>query len=131
MRAGWRYDRLGSAPVSTPAVKWMLSRSWKTPASYSLGAQRDLQIAHSPQAAPCTCPQVLHCVMYPRVQFTLPIFAMDMVGFGGRVSLCIADLCPIRDGPQVPTPRWALLFEHTQSYSWQLRLANHPSCLPW
>jgi hypothetical protein len=53
--------------------------------------------------------------MYPHVQFTLPIFAMDMVGFGGRVSLCIADLCPIRDGPQVPTPCLASALEHNHT----------------
>jgi hypothetical protein len=59
--------------------------------------------------------EVLHCVMFPRVDYDLPIFAMDMVGFGGRVTLCIADLCPIRDNPQVlpPSP-----FDLSHGESW-------------
>jgi len=43
--------------------------------------------------------EVLHVMMYPRVEFNLPLYAVDMVGFGGRVTLCIADLSPGREGP--------------------------------
>ncbi|EIE26217.1 ferredoxin-dependent bilin reductase [Coccomyxa subellipsoidea C-169] len=39
--------------------------------------------------------QVLHCVLYPHLDYDLPILSFDMVGSeGGRVSLAIADPCP-------------------------------------
>lgn len=40
--------------------------------------------------------QVLHCVLYPRLEYDLPILSFDMVGSegSGRVSLAIADPCP-------------------------------------
>jgi len=40
--------------------------------------------------------EVLHCVMYPWPNSPLPIFAADLVAFGGRVTLCIADTSPTR-----------------------------------
>ena len=38
--------------------------------------------------------EVLHCVMYPWPDAPLPMFAADLVAFGGRVTLCIADASP-------------------------------------
>jgi phycocyanobilin:ferredoxin oxidoreductase len=40
--------------------------------------------------------QVLHCVLYPRLEYDLPILSVDMVGSAatGRISLAIADPCP-------------------------------------
>ena len=42
--------------------------------------------------------EVLHCVMYPRARYSLPIFALDMVGLRGNVTFCIVDLAPTLDG---------------------------------
>ena len=38
--------------------------------------------------------QVLHCVMFPRLEYDLPILGMDMVGAKGRVSLAVIDPSP-------------------------------------
>ena len=37
---------------------------------------------------------VLHCVIYPHASVDVPIFAGDVVGFRGRMSLSIVDLAP-------------------------------------
>ena len=42
--------------------------------------------------------EVLHCVAYPWADVPAPIFAADLVAFGGRVTPCIAD-APPRRGP--------------------------------
>lgn len=39
--------------------------------------------------------QVLHCVMYPWVNYDLPILCMDLVAKDGVVSLGIIDPCPV------------------------------------
>lgn len=39
--------------------------------------------------------QVVHCVMYPRTDYDLPILSFDMVGNAGRVSLVCIDPCPV------------------------------------
>ena len=41
------------------------------------------------------CWQVLHCVLYPRLEYDVPILSLDMVGNeAGGVSLAIVDVCP-------------------------------------
>jgi phycocyanobilin:ferredoxin oxidoreductase len=45
---------------------------------------------------------VLHAVFYPRLDFDLPIFALDLVAAGGSVSLAIVDCCPVRPGLAIP-----------------------------
>lgn len=40
---------------------------------------------------------VFHCVMFPYPTIDLPILSMDLVSFDGRVSLAIADPCPVTD----------------------------------
>lgn len=39
---------------------------------------------------------ILHCVMFPRPEYELPIFGCDLVGGRGRISAAIADLSPVR-----------------------------------
>ena len=39
---------------------------------------------------------VLHCVIYPHASVDAPIFAGDVVGFRGRMSLSIVDLAPTK-----------------------------------
>ena len=37
----------------------------------------------------CICMQVLHCVMFPRREYELPIFGLDVVARGDKVPcLC-------------------------------------------
>lgn len=47
--------------------------------------------------------QVLHCVMYPRLEFDLPILSLDLVASSGRVTLAIIDPCPVSTSLQLPT----------------------------
>lgn len=46
---------------------------------------------------------VLHCVMFPRPSYALPIFGTDLVGGRGQISAAIADLSPISQDLQLPT----------------------------
>ena len=39
--------------------------------------------------------QVMHCVMYPNMEYDLPILSFDMVGRNGLVSLACIDACPV------------------------------------
>jgi phycocyanobilin:ferredoxin oxidoreductase len=38
---------------------------------------------------------ILHCVMFPRVEYALPMFGSDLVAGRGQVSAAIADLSPL------------------------------------
>jgi phycocyanobilin:ferredoxin oxidoreductase len=38
---------------------------------------------------------ILHCVMFPRPDYDLPMFGSDLVGGRGQISAAIADLSPI------------------------------------
>lgn len=38
---------------------------------------------------------ILHCVMFPRPEYALPMFGCDLVGGRGQISAAIADLSPI------------------------------------
>ena len=38
---------------------------------------------------------ILHCVMFPRPDFALPMFGCDLVGGRGQISAAIADLSPV------------------------------------
>ena len=44
--------------------------------------------------------EVLHVVLYPRARYALPIFCLDVVAFGGRVSFAIADASPVGEGEE-------------------------------
>jgi phycocyanobilin:ferredoxin oxidoreductase len=37
---------------------------------------------------------ILHCVMFPRAEYALPMFGCDLVGGRGQISAAIADLSP-------------------------------------
>ncbi|MGD1851387.1 MAG: phycocyanobilin:ferredoxin oxidoreductase [Cyanophyceae cyanobacterium] len=47
---------------------------------------------------------ILHCVMFPRPEFALPIFGADLVAGRGKLAMAIADLSPVRDQQQLPDP---------------------------
>lgn len=56
-------------------------------------------------------PQVIHCVMYPRREFDLPIVSMDMVGTAaGRVSLAVVDACPVALNRSLP-PQYVTIMQ--------------------
>lgn len=40
---------------------------------------------------------ILHCVMFPRPEYDLPMFGCDIVGGRGQVSAAIVDLSPVSD----------------------------------
>src|SRR4028118_1045603 len=37
---------------------------------------------------------ILHCVMFPRPEYALPMFGTDLVGGRGKISAAIVDLSP-------------------------------------
>lgn len=41
---------------------------------------------------------ILHCVMFPRPDYALPMFGCDLVGGRGQISAAIVDLSPVTDG---------------------------------
>lgn len=52
---------------------------------------------------------ILHCVVFPRPEYNLPIFGCDLVGGRGQISAAIADLSPVTsDGTLPETYRTAL-----------------------
>ena len=51
-------------------------------------------VLHRTERSKCAA-QVIHCVMYPRTEYDLPILSFDMVGNAGRVSLVCIDPCPV------------------------------------
>jgi len=45
---------------------------------------------------------ILHCVMFPRPDYHLPIFGCDLVGGRGQISAAIADLSPVSPDGRLP-----------------------------
>lgn len=45
---------------------------------------------------------ILHCVMFPRVEYDLPMFGCDLVGGRGQISAAIADLSPLSSPGTLP-----------------------------
>ena len=46
---------------------------------------------------------ILHCVMFPRPDYALPMFGCDLVGGRGQISAAIADLSPLSQDRSLPT----------------------------
>lgn len=46
---------------------------------------------------------ILHCVMFPRPDYALPMFGADLVGGRGQISAAIADLSPLSRDRHLPT----------------------------
>lgn len=73
--------------------------------------------SHRAASAP-VAPQIFHCVMYPNLDFDLPILSMDVVANNGRVSLAIIDPCPTSPNLQLPpvfesSVKWVALLLRT------------------
>lgn len=45
---------------------------------------------------------ILHCVMFPRSDYALPMFGTDLVGGRGQISAAIADLSPVSADRRLP-----------------------------
>ncbi|WP_264326375.1 phycocyanobilin:ferredoxin oxidoreductase [Romeriopsis navalis] len=45
---------------------------------------------------------ILHCVMFPRTEYALPMFGADIVGGRGRISMAITDLSPTSEDRILP-----------------------------
>jgi phycocyanobilin:ferredoxin oxidoreductase len=45
---------------------------------------------------------ILHCVMFPRPEYDLPMFGTDLVGGRGQISAAIADLSPTNPDRRLP-----------------------------
>ncbi len=45
---------------------------------------------------------ILHCVMFPRPEYDLPMFGCDLVGGRGQISAAIADLSPVHSDHSLP-----------------------------
>ncbi|MGD1911265.1 MAG: phycocyanobilin:ferredoxin oxidoreductase [Rivularia sp. (in: cyanobacteria)] len=46
---------------------------------------------------------ILHCVMFPRAEYDLPMFGCDLVGGKGQISAAIADLSPLHMRGTLPS----------------------------
>lgn len=46
---------------------------------------------------------ILHCVMFPRADYDLPMFGCDLVGGRGQISAAIVDLSPVRRDRTLPS----------------------------
>ena len=47
---------------------------------------------------------ILHCVMFPRVEYDIPMFGADLVGGRGQISAAIVDLSPTHLDRSLPLP---------------------------
>jgi phycocyanobilin:ferredoxin oxidoreductase len=54
---------------------------------------------------------ILHCVMFPRPEFDIPLFGCDLVGGRGQISAAIADLSPVNLDRSLPPDYHAALTE--------------------
>jgi phycocyanobilin:ferredoxin oxidoreductase len=63
---------------------------------------------------------ILHCVMFPRPEYPLPMFGCDLVGARGQISAAIADLSPT--SPDLTLP---------EVYRSALAATSAPHLPPW
>ncbi|CEJ42415.1 phycocyanobilin:ferredoxin oxidoreductase [Umezakia ovalisporum] len=52
---------------------------------------------------------ILHCVMFPRPEYDLPMFGCDVVGGRGQISAAIADLSPVDLEGKLPSSYYGKL----------------------
>ncbi|MGB7444951.1 MAG: phycocyanobilin:ferredoxin oxidoreductase [Coleofasciculaceae cyanobacterium] len=67
---------------------------------------------------------ILHCVMFPRPEYNLPMFGCDLVGARGQISAAIVDISPVNQNHTLPK-------EYHQSLQKLPQLQfSHPRDLP-
>lgn len=69
---------------------------------------------------------ILHCVIFPRPQYNLPIFGCDIVGGRGQISAAIADLSPVSADGHLPSA-----YEETLSQLPALQFSQPRDLPPW
>lgn len=67
---------------------------------------------------------ILHCVMFPRTEFDLPIFGADIVASRGQISAAIVDLSPVSPNHTLPDKYQQTLAQLT------VPQFDHPRALP-
>ena len=45
---------------------------------------------------------IMHCVMFPRTDYALPMFGTDLVGGRGQISAAVVDLSPLNSEKKLP-----------------------------
>ncbi|MEL7034244.1 MAG: phycocyanobilin:ferredoxin oxidoreductase [Cyanobacteria bacterium J06592_8] len=60
---------------------------------------------------------ILHCVMFPRINYALPMFGTDLVGGRGQISAAIVDLSPIYPKPNLPSEYQQVLSSLPNTFS--------------
>lgn len=63
---------------------------------------REFRKLHLELARVGTSLDILHCVMFPRPDYALPMFGTDLVGGRGQISAAIVDLSPTAADHQLP-----------------------------
>lgn len=69
---------------------------------------------------------ILHCVMFPRPEYNLPMFGCDLVAGKGEISAAIADLSPINAERRLPP-----LYQKSLSMLPQLKFNQPRELPPW
>jgi phycocyanobilin:ferredoxin oxidoreductase len=64
---------------------------------------------------------ILHCVMFPRSTYALPMFGTDLVGGRGQISAAIVDLSPTHEDRTLPAGYQAALRELPDPHFSQVR----------
>ncbi|OLP16235.1 phycocyanobilin:ferredoxin oxidoreductase [Leptolyngbya sp. 'hensonii'] len=67
---------------------------------------------------------ILHCVMFPRPDYALPMFGTDLVGSRGQIGAAIADLSPVSGDRALPASY------HTALAALPQVAFSHPRDLP-
>lgn len=69
---------------------------------------------------------ILHCVIFPRPEYDLPMFGCDLVGGRGQISAAIADLSPVTPDHQLPSA-----YQTTLSQLPSLEFSQPRELPPW
>jgi phycocyanobilin:ferredoxin oxidoreductase len=77
---------------------------------------RQFRKLHLELAKVGTTLDILHCVMFPRPEYALPMFGCDLVGGRGQISAAIADLSPLSSDCTLPP-----------EYTWRLQALPNPN----
>lgn len=64
---------------------------------------REFRKMHLELAKVGTSLDILHCVMFPRLEYSLPMFGCDIVAGKGQISAAIVDLSPLNSEKILPT----------------------------
>jgi len=69
---------------------------------------------------------ILHCVMFPRPEYALPMFGCDLVAGKGKISAAIADLSPVNSELILPSA-----YRHKLQALPKLEFQEHRSLPAW